>query len=60
MAEIVNVFVDGIYSISSHNNVHRIVCYTLDAVGQAEMTVELIIPAASLAGLVEALDKVKG
>jgi hypothetical protein len=60
MAEILNMFVDGIYSISSHNSVHRIVCYTLNAAGQAEMTVELIIPAAALAGLVEALNKIKG
>jgi hypothetical protein len=50
-------FVDGISSISSHNNVHRIVCYKLNAAGQPEKCVELLIPAASIGGFAGALGK---
>jgi hypothetical protein len=52
-------FVDGISSISSHNSVHRIVCYKLNAVGQPEKSVELLIPASSLGGFAGALNKLK-
>jgi hypothetical protein len=52
-------FVDGISSISSHNNVHRIVCYKLNATGQPEKSVELLIPAASISGFAAALGKLK-
>jgi hypothetical protein len=52
-------FVDGISSIGSHNNVHRIVCYQLTPKGAPEPSVELLIPASSLAGIVNALAKLK-
>jgi len=52
-------FVDGVSSISSHNNVHRIVCYKLNAAGQPERSIELLIPAASAAGFANALDKLR-
>lgn len=52
-------FVDGVSSISSHNNVHRIVCYKLNAAGQPEKSVELLIPAASVSGFANALGKLK-
>lgn len=53
-------FVDGISSISSHNSVHRIVCYKLNAAGQPEKSVELLIPAASVSGFASALGKLRG
>jgi hypothetical protein len=52
-------FVDGISSISSHNSVHRIVCYKLNAGGQPEKSVELLIPASSLNGFAAALGKLR-
>ena len=60
MPEAVTIaFVDGVSSISSHNNVHRIVCYKLNSAGQPERSIELLIPAASLAGFSNALGKLK-
>lgn len=52
-------FVDGVSSISSHNSVHRIVCYKLNSAGQPEKSVELLIPAASISGFAGALGKLK-
>jgi hypothetical protein len=52
-------FVDGVSSISSHNSVHRIVCYKLNAAGQPEKSIELLIPAASIGGFAGALGKLK-
>jgi hypothetical protein len=37
------IFIDGISSIATHNNVHRIVCYSLTAAGQPVPCVELLI-----------------
>ena len=60
MAEAVGIaFVDGVASISSHNSVHRVVCYKLNAAGQPEKTIELLIPAASVSGFAHALGKLK-
>ena len=60
MPEAVNVaFVDGVSSVSSHNSVHRIVCFKLNAAGQPEKSVELLIPAASMGGFVGALNKLR-
>jgi hypothetical protein len=53
-------FVDGVTSIGSHNNVHRVICYQLTAKGAPETSIELLIPASSLSGLVNALAKLKG
>jgi hypothetical protein len=60
MPEAVTIaFVDGVSSISNHNNVHRIVCYKLNAAGQPEKSIELLIPAASIGGFAAALSKLK-
>jgi predicted ATP-grasp superfamily ATP-dependent carboligase len=60
MPEAVTIaFVDGVSSISNHNNVHRIVCYKLNAAGQPEKSIELLIPAASISGFAGALSKLK-
>jgi len=55
-----SVLVDGIMSIGTHNNVHRIVCYRLTAENKPEPAVELIIPAASLSGFIGALSRLSG
>jgi hypothetical protein len=53
-----SVLVDGIKSIGTHNNVHRIECYRLTAENKPEPAVELIIPAASLPGFIAALARI--
>ena len=53
-----SVLVDGIKSIGTHNNVHRIECYRLTAENKPEPAVELIIPAASLSGFIAALARI--
>jgi hypothetical protein len=55
-----SVLVDGIMSIGTHNNVHRIVCYRLTAENKPEPAIELIIPAASLSGFIGALSRLSG
>jgi hypothetical protein len=55
-----SVLVDGIMSIGTHNNVHRIVCYRLTAENKPEPAIELIIPAASLPGFIGALSRLSG
>ena len=55
----VTAVVDGIASVASHNGVHRVVAYKLDADGKAHSTVELVIPGPALVGLLDALQKVK-
>jgi hypothetical protein len=52
-------FIDGVSSISSHNNVHRIVCYKLNSGGQPEKSVEILIPAASVPGFANAVGKLR-
>ncbi|MGD0866303.1 MAG: hypothetical protein ABSA49_12180 [Rhizomicrobium sp.] len=56
----ISAFVDGIVSIGTHNNVHRIVCYRLTSENQPEPTLELIIPTASIAGFIAALTRLSG
>jgi hypothetical protein len=56
----ISVLVDGIVSIGTHNNVHRIVCYRLTAENVPEPAVELIIPADSLPGFIAALTRLSG
>jgi hypothetical protein len=53
----ISVLVDGIVSIGTHNNVHRIVCYRLTAENKPEPAIELIIPAASLPAFIAALTR---
>ncbi|MGD0143420.1 MAG: hypothetical protein ABSC92_09695 [Rhizomicrobium sp.] len=61
MAELVTTaFVDGIISIGTHNNVHRVVFYRLGAGDKPEPALELIFPTSSLAGLVAALSQLTG
>jgi hypothetical protein len=55
-----SVLVDGIMSIGTHNNVHRIVCYRLTAENKPEPAIELIVPAASLPGFIAALSRLSG
>lgn len=55
-----SVLVDGIMSIGTHNNVHRIVCYRLTAENKPEPAIELIVPAASLPGFIAALTRLSG
>jgi hypothetical protein len=56
----ISVLVDGIVSIGTHNDVHRIVCYRLTAENKPEPVIELIIPAASLPGFIAALTRLSG
>jgi hypothetical protein len=56
----ISVLVDGIVSIGTHNNVHRIVCYRLTVENKPEPAIELIIPAASLPGVIAALSRLSG
>ena len=56
----ISVLIDGIVSIGTHNNVHRIVCYRLTAENKPEPAIELIIPAASLPGFIGALTQLSG
>jgi hypothetical protein len=53
----ISVLIDGIVSIGTHNNVHRIVCYRLTAENKPEPAVELIIPAPSMPGFMAALSR---
>jgi hypothetical protein len=48
-------FIDGIASIATHNNVHRIVCYTLTADGAPVSCVELLIPVSGIKNFAEAI-----
>lgn len=50
-------FVDGITSISSHNGVHRLVCYQLAADGTTVPCLELLIPGPAVAQISEAFRK---
>ena len=52
-----NVLIDGIVSIGTHNGVHRIVCYRLTSENRPEPAIELIVPADSLPGLIAALTR---
>jgi hypothetical protein len=52
-------FADGLATISCHNGVHRLVWYKLTAQGTPEHVLELMIPASSLDGLIEALLRLK-
>ena len=56
----ISVLVDGIVSVGTHNNVHRIVCYRLTAENKPEPAIELIIPADSLPGFIAALTRLSG
>ena len=51
--------VDGVSSLSSHNSVHRVVCYKLNPEGLPEKSIELLIPAASITGFASALGKLQ-
>jgi hypothetical protein len=53
------VLADGITSVASHNNVHRVVCYQLNAKGEAEPSVEILIPSASVKAFAAALSRLK-
>jgi hypothetical protein len=48
-------FVDGISSIATHNDVHRIVCYTLTADGKPAPCVELLIPSSGIKNFADAI-----
>jgi hypothetical protein len=56
----VSVLIDGIMSIGTHNNVHRIVCYRLMAENKPEPAIELIVPVASLPGIIAAISRLSG
>jgi hypothetical protein len=52
-------FADGLATISTHNGVHRLVWYKLTSDGKPEQVLELIIPASSLDGIIEALSRLR-
>jgi hypothetical protein len=51
------VFVDGLRSVSVHNSVVRIQFYSIAADGEARETVVLLLPQAQLRSVVEGLAK---
>ena len=57
MAETPTVLVDGISSIAAHNGVHRITFYRLGNEPDPKQVIELQVPATSLRGIVEALQR---
>jgi hypothetical protein len=57
MSQSVSVLVDGIKTIGSHNGVSRVVFYTLNAEGEAEQTVQLLIPESSFAEISDVITR---
>ena len=57
MVQRVTLFIDGVTSMSSHNDVHRMICHKLTADGEKVDCAELLFPAGVAEVVAEAFGK---